>query len=318
MMRIAGLFFFGFLLIFQSPRIVAQISENDNFLKANTSFEKRDYKNALEIYNNLIEKNDKNPDYYLARAKCFSKMEKMQDAYNDYNMAVKLGNMNSIYYYERGLFLSFFPQFATEAIDNFTMAKNYALNDSMIYNSLYYRGSLRSGIRDYEGASVDFRNAYNINPHNVALLNNMALCYNDMGKGDSAIILIKRALEIDSASFICYENIGFIYSGLEKYKEALEYFDKSLSLMKQPSEYLYNNRGYVKFKLKDYQGALKDINKSLKINKNNAYAYRNRALVYIEMGNLDKACPDLEKALKLNYTLNYGDDVKELSIKYCK
>lgn len=310
------LIFILIVTLFALP-VAAQKNENELFQEGKQSYENNNYKHAYSIFSTLIETQCKNPEYYLARAKCLHKMVKYQDAYNDFNMAVKLGNMTSIYYFERGVFLENIPSQFTEAIDNFTMARNYADNDSMIFNSLYHRATMKNQIRDFENAGIDFRNAYKMNPKSIPLLNDMALYYNETGKSDSAIVLLQTILKIDSTETLGYQNLAFVYSGLEKYQESLEYFNKCFSLTKKTNPYLYNNRGYVKFKLKDIKGALKDINTSIKMNKNNSYAYRNRALIFIEKGKIKKACLDIEKALKLNYTQQYGDDIQNLFYKHC-
>lgn len=306
-----------FIILFNASSIIAQNNEAEKYDKAIKYYNNKEYKDALNILSDLISKNEDNPEYYLSRAKCNGKMGKYQDAYIDFNAAVKYGGMVSKFYFERGLYLSNFPEFKSDAIDNFTMAKNYSDNDSMLYKSLYYRGTFRAEIRDFENAIIDFKNAYKINSKDIYMLNGMALCMNNLGYSDSAIMIFNEAISIDSTFIIGYQNIGFVYSGMEKYEEALKYFDFCVKNDTSPNAYLFNNRGYIKMKMKDYEGALKDINKSLKMDSENSYAYRNRALVYIEMGNEKKACLDLKKALKLNYTMRYGDDVENLCIKYC-
>lgn len=310
------IFFLAFFSFFNSLNLLSQ--QVDEFKKGQDFYNKGNFKKSVQVFSKIIESSSANADYYLARAKSFYKLKKTQEAYDDYCKAVKFGNMNSKYYYERGLFLESINNMPLDAIDDFTMARNYAKDDSMIYNCFYHRATLRAELRDFDNSLVDFRNAYSMHSDDIKLLNNFAMYYHSMGQLDSAMALLQKAIVIDSTESFLLENIAFVYSGMEKYEESLNYFDKCFNVSKELNALLLNNRGYVKYKLKDYNAALKDINASLKKNKYNSYAFRNRALVYIDIDKLDNACEDINQALKLKYTEKYGDDVIDLYNKYCK
>lgn len=295
-----------------------QSTIEDDFAEGLTNWSQGNYKKAITIFNNIIESGSKNPEHYLARSRCYKKTDEFQKAYDDLNMAVKLSNMNAVYYYERGLLLESFGGYETEAIDDFTMARNYTDTDSIIFKSIYHRASLRSYIRDFDNSYIDFWCAYKLNPNDKELLNDFAMLLNETGKSDSAILLLNKLIQLDTNDFMGYQNLAFVFSTIENYKESLKYFNKCFSLTQDPNAYLYNNRGYVKYKLNDFDGALKDINTSIKLFSSNSYAYRNRALIYIDQGKTEKACEDLNKAIELGFTRIHGDEVLNLYNKLCK
>jgi Tfp pilus assembly protein PilF len=127
---------------------------------------------------------------------------------------------------------------------------------------------------------------------------------------------LNKAIEIDSAYYPAYANIGFKYQEMGQHEKAIEYYDMVLSFA--PDEPLgYSNRSYNRMKVGDLKGAMKDIEKSLKLYPSNPYAYKVRALIYIESEKIDKACEDLQTALDKGYTITFGNEVLDLQKQYC-
>lgn len=86
-----------------------------------------------------------------------------------------------------------------------------------------------------------------------------------------------------------------------------------------PNEPLvFNNKGYVYYKKGDYAKALSDINLSIKLYSTNSYAYRNLALVYIAMKKMNEAWNVLSYAKEYGFEKQYGNEVRDLTEKYCK
>lgn len=203
------------------------------------------------------------------------------------------------------------------AIEDFTTALSLAEDDSWKANLFANRGGMKSKIRDFEGAYIDLDKAIELDPENLAALNNMAMVCEEIGKAEEALTYLLEVVKVDPDFAPAYVNIGFTFQGMGKHKKAIEFFDKAVVL--SPEEPLaYSNRAFSKLKVNDLKGAMKDINKSIKMYEINSYAYKIRALIYIEKKDLEKACEDLSEAQKLHYRSQYGDEVYELKTKYCQ
>ena len=87
-----------------------------------------------------------------------------------------------------------------------------------------------------------------------------------------------------------YNLIGVSYFNLGKYSNAIENYNKSISINPKNSE-AYNNKGLCLKKMGDFEGALKNYKLALKINPNFLDVYNNIGNLYYEL----KSFKDSEK-----------------------
>ncbi|QQS36907.1 MAG: trypsin-like peptidase domain-containing protein [Ignavibacteriales bacterium] len=216
-----------------------------------------------------------------------------------------------------------------EAIEYVTMFLSNHHNDWEIYTK---SGYLKSMVKDYEGAILDFNVSIRLNPNDydtflkraackfalndnlgtiqdlnkaIDLNPNVFLAYETraMAKADrndfiGAINDYSKAISINPKESRIYQNRGIAKLRLEKYHAALEDFNLALELDKtNPAIYL--SRGGCKFNMADYNGALEDFTKAIEIDTNCSEAYLKRGLAQYSLGNKMKGCLDLTKAKEL-------------------
>lgn len=103
----------------------------------------------------------------------------------------------------------------------------------------------------------------------------------------------------DNLSSVAYNNRGYTYAELGRYKEAIADYNTAIQL--EPGfVFAHNNRGFAKYKLGDFPEALDDLNKCLTLNPEHGIAYHNRGLVHIALGQKAEACRDFTRAHQLN------------------
>jgi tetratricopeptide (TPR) repeat protein len=274
------------------------------------------YDSALIIFNRAWKLDSNNYYVNLNRGRVHFAMENWQGAYEDFSTAIGLYPDSIMPYHERGILL-LTTMNTDDAIADNTKALQLAKDDSMLVFSYMNRGTCYQQKREFQLAYEDYSRAYLLDTNNVSIMNNIATVLDELGRRDESIGILKKLVRIDSTLIGPYVNLGFQYSKLEKYKEAIEYFNKALELEKDEPLAL-NNRGYAKYSLKDYKGALEDINKSLESYPDNSYALRNRALVYIALKEKDKACTDINRGLSIGFTRMYGNELLELKKTHCQ
>lgn len=87
------------------------------------------------------------------------------------------------------------------------------------------------------------------------------------------------------------------YSG--ENQKSVDYFSKLIA--KSPNDpSAYNNRGYGYYLLRKYKQALSDYNTSIRLNPNFYLPYFNRANLYNDLGENDKAVNDYNKTIQLD------------------
>jgi Flp pilus assembly protein TadD len=91
--------------------------------------------------------------------------------------------------------------------------------------------------------------------------------------------MTEHALKIDPNSSDAHNLKGMVLTQAGRFEEALDNFNKGLSL-KSNDAFLLNNRGFVHLINRRLTDALQDIDESIVINPENPWAYRNKAIYY--------------------------------------
>lgn len=138
----------------------------------------------------------------------------------------------------------------------------------------------------------------------------------ELDRNEEALQILLKLHDRRPENKVYMNNVGYVLSCMERYAEALPWYDRSLAL--QDDAYSFNNRGYAKLRTGDAAGALKDVQRSIKLNAGNSYAHRNLGLILKEKGEKDKACDAFEEAMRLGFTKQYGPEVKTIHDAYCK
>ena len=81
----------------------SQKSYKDNFNKSLTSQQRKDLKEKIHEYSQMIKEDKYNPTLFLNRGVVYSKLGYHNEAITDYNSALKIDSTISQAYYNRGL-----------------------------------------------------------------------------------------------------------------------------------------------------------------------------------------------------------------------
>jgi tetratricopeptide (TPR) repeat protein len=93
--------------------------------------------------------------------------------------------------------------------------------------------------------------------------------------------------------------IGNLFNSLEKYEEAIAYFDKAIELDPNFAE-VWVNRGTAKGNLKRHKEAITDFDKAIELNPNDVKAWVNRGAAKGNLQRNKEAIADYDKAIELN------------------
>ncbi len=191
-------------------------------------------------------------------------------------------------------------------------------------------------IKDYENARISYNNALKVNSgyeeafqnllmtaqtvDNLKLFKESVICYrtlliykpgnpdylyrlasglSNIGKQDTALVILNNILYVKSEYFDAYNLIGSIY--IEKYNDiekALNYFHKAYSLKPDDNSILVN-LGIAYGMKRDFKKSLEYFNKAILHNPNDPVNYRNIAVTYRNMGDISNYNKLLAKANQL-------------------
>jgi stress-induced-phosphoprotein 1 len=192
--------------------------------------------------------------------------------------------------------------------------------------------------KDFVTAHQHYDKAIELDPTNVTFLTNKAAAYFEEQKYDDCIKCCEKAVEIGRENRADYHVIAKAYSRManaylkqEKLKEALQFFDKSLSehrdpeivkkrneidkIFKQKEREAYinpelaleeKNKGNECYQKGAYAEAIKHYTEAIKRNPQDAKLYSNRAACYTKLMEFNYCISDCDECIKLDPTFVKG------------
>ena len=243
-------------------------------------------------YLNIVPTN--NPGMYNRRGNAYLDLGRNEEAIEDYTKAIEL-NMRSLYipYRNRGLAYNREEQYDL-AIQNYL--KSLELNPTYItlYNDIglanFYNTNYQEAIRYFDLAIEQKMDQVYFPYYNKGRSNEA------LGNNEQAILDYQNAIAAKPDYSSAVFNLGYLYSNLKRYQEAIETFGRYIELL--PTDPVgWNNRGYYYSKTGEYDKALSDLNKSLEL-EDDPNTLDSRAFTYLKMGDLNKAQADISRALQ--------------------
>ena len=217
--------------------------------------------------------------------------------------------------------------------------KTISIKDDLT-RAFFKRGYCYLDINNYSLAFNDFENTVKLNESYITSYFNMAICLSKLNKQKDAIKYYSKFLkkypddiEAHIGIIKCYRKIGnikhayelsldaleifkenipkkenlFYESGLclldlEKYNEAIEYFDKAINLSKKNSflSECYFNKGLCFSKLNNKTNALMNFDKALEYNDKNEDIFNYKAHCLMVLEKYDEAIKSYINAIDLN------------------
>ena len=173
---------------------------------------------------------------------------------------------------------------------------------------LLKRAKFNLNKKKYESSLFDLKQCLKIDSTNSECNYLAALCYFEISKYDKskseygklALRTIKNALSSDQNNFLALALYGEINIAYAKYKEAIEFFNKSLSIEYNQFE-IHHLMGYAFKKLDQFDEAINCFQNSININPDFIEPYIEIALIY-QLKNDTLTTTFYNNALKIDST----------------
>jgi len=170
-----------------------EIEEINRLLRnANNYKDNKDYEKAVECYNGVLNKDDKNLDALFGMGYCLDKLGKYNEALEYWNKYLELNPDDAKAWNDKGW-------------------------------TLYYLDRCEEAIKYFD-------RALGINPNYAFAWNGKGNALRKLGKYDEAIKYFDKALEIKPDYAFAWYNKGWTLMKLGKYDEAIKCFDKALEI----------------------------------------------------------------------------------------
>ncbi|MEI0539931.1 tetratricopeptide repeat protein [Brachyspira pulli] len=257
----------------------------------------KDFRNAVNYFNNCLEVNKENIEAYKYIAESYLNLENYDKALENFNKYIE-SNTNDDEIYNLIGICFYRKENYNESIEYFS--KCIELNDN---NSLYYynRATAKFGNKKFESSIDDFNKCLELNikdPQKIYFY--IAKSNYELNQYEKFAKNLNKAIELnfDNEELNFYK--GFLNYKKDNFNEAKEYFNKSIKL-EYNTEKCYLYIGIINYKEKNFQEALKYLNDCIKINSNNLEAYFYIAKSNYELNQYDEFAKNLNKAIELNF-----------------
>ncbi|MDB9389616.1 tetratricopeptide repeat-containing serine protease family protein, partial [Microcystis aeruginosa] len=256
-------------------------------------------------------------DIWIERGGQLHRLGRYEEAIKAFDEAIKQNDPDNVYlaWYGKGLALFALDKYqpAIEALQQAinTLPKGEDLKkfhssilqrQSGVYRSLgdfsTSAGREREARENYEQALTVINQAISLVPNNPNSYNEKYAVLSRLKRYDEGLAAITQAINLAPRA-AWYGNRGNLYGDQQKYKLALDDYNKAIELNPNNAN-AYLNRGNLYYNQQKYELALSDYSKAIDINPNYANAYYNRGNLYYNQQKYELALSDYSKAIDIN------------------
>ncbi|OQA00845.1 MAG: lipoprotein NlpI [Bacteroidetes bacterium ADurb.Bin408] len=190
----------------------------------------KNWANDMTLGTDIINKNPEVP--YIARAfgvrgnYYLNRLKDFDKAMKDYNTALTLDTTDAISYYNRGYLNDKLGNYKG-VINDMTKAGQLGI-DNYLVNSFLGAAYFRE--KDIPKAIENFEISIKKNPDYIENYNNLGAIYSNMQRPDLSSPYIDKALALDSNNTEALRNKGIIYFELKNFPEACRFWKKARDL----------------------------------------------------------------------------------------
>lgn len=247
-------------------------------IKANNYIQLRNDFKAIELYNQILDKDSSNLEALFNISLSLQRIENYDASVDRLTKFISLQDNEPQAYIRRGN--SYYKmQKYNKALMDYNKALELNPNKAEAY---YHRGLTFHVLQNYKAAIDDYSKAIDLAPNNSQLYNNRAAVYVDLQQYSKALEDMSKALSLHQDAHKYY-NRGMLYEKMNNLDNAIDDFTKALEHNPEYKQVL-NSRANTYRLQKKYELALEDANKAVKIDPSFSIAYGTLAEIYAEQG----------------------------------
>ena len=273
------------------------LSENKNLVKANQLFKKKDYENAIALYDQVLAIDTLNSTALYNKALSFEAIGKHLEAIQVATFLIKHYPEDPRYRYVRANNSYLIKNFESAKSDlTFLLAGQNDLDKNTLY---LYRGLCFYGLEYYIQAIQDFSKVDLESAESTKALFFRGRSYEFLNSCDFAIRSYEKAIEYGHVHDKVYYRLGVCYEQLKETQRALYYYN--IAVRKNPANGpAYLRRGFIHFKKAMYNQAIQNYSKAIEVDSvNRPEALKGRCSSFLVIDSLVAAERDLSSLNEL-------------------
>ncbi len=216
-------------------------------------------------------------------------------AQEDLNRAIELDRTNADAFYYRGN-IRYGLGDLQGALEDYTQAID--VNPEGAIKAFINRGSVRAELGDDEGAIADYDEAIQRDPNATAAYINRCLSRSNISEHQGAIADCTQAIRLEPNSVMAYQNRALVRRRIGETAGAIQDLNIAINLDPDDPDPYYN-RGLARIEVGDTVGAIADYTQAINLDPNHTFAYYDRAIARMNANDFEAAIDDLEQSAKL-------------------
>ncbi len=269
--------------------------------------EERYCREALRIFNAVLQLDPKNYDALYFRSRCYGNLCNDRQAHADLIKAKALDPNDADFYFKRGMSLENYQGNGIQRLISFSRAIAYEPNFAEAY---FQRGKTfwRLHYSEYDvidSAYSDVEQALELKPDCSEFYDTyVGLCY-DSGKYKKGIEFFNKLIERDPKNIAAYDARTKLYeyflsNGSVTDPAFQKIFDDYKKIIETSDFETSYARGEAYYRLEQYERAIEDCTKLIELNPSNADAYELREKCFKALGDTKRAREDFFKYKELH------------------
>ena len=188
---------------------------------------------------------DPSGENYNYAGQCHKEIGQLDEALHHFEHAIAMERSNGKYYYNRALVKVKLERYE-EAIDDFKKAQDNLTEQKDIYNVIFNRGNCYRKLGELQLSIDDLKKAVDMKQDKAAAHNNLGLSYFERGSEtdfEEALNEFSKAIQCEDHA-LHLNNRGLANYHLSRLEEAKKDFDEAIK-KNMDDPYFYFNRGNV-------------------------------------------------------------------------
>lgn len=197
-------------------QVTSRTELQDMFREAMALYDTGNYKESVDIFKKLTEKDSQNDRYHVWLGMVLHKMGRYKEALKEKQIAVKLEPENSFNHNSLGFTLYIIGLYE-EALKETQTAVKLEPEDAFYH---YCLGDILNGMGRYEEALKEMQMAVELEPEKALFHNGLGLRYHEMGRHEEALKEIQTAVELEPEDAFYHDKLGDVLEQMGRHEEA--------------------------------------------------------------------------------------------------
>ncbi len=300
--------FLPLIIMAATNSLYAQQNQAESCLQsAQDSFDKKELTKAIGTLRACIGQYPENADLHILLGQVKESKGELMSAESSLRKAIILSQNSALAYYSLGVVL-YKQNMVQQALPEANKAASLAPDNGDYH---YFHGNILYRMKRYNEALTAYGKTVDLEPCHVGAINNRGTIFRIQGKFELAEKSYQQAIQCDSAYFLAYRNLGYLYLKSDLPEKAVQPLLTALTLRPEDPQAHYYLADAL-YDLGNFEKAITHYIATTEGRPGFAPAFFNLSLCYKNLLQWMKSLEAMQRAVRfapgdVNYRIRLGD-----------